>query len=354
MKIRFTLNIKQLLVTQGGFLALSREHPECFVSKVVFDIKKHTQVTILSEGIICFEPCGQSAKDIILSCGVHGNETAPIELCDAMVTDILLGNILLTERVLFIFANLKAMDIAKRFVDENLNRLFSQQFFIRSDNLNYEQERAIKLESAVSWFYQKPPQTQNEIPRKRFHYDMHTAIRPSKNEKFAVYPFLHAKPWDKFELQRLNACGVNTILLSGNPTGTFSYFSSHQFSAHAFTIELGKVNAFGQNDMSRFNQIDEYLRNWISGVAVSLKPYENKDFHIYKVNQVINKQKDDFTFTFDDDCPNFSDFKKGELIAKENGSEYRAEIDGEAIVFPNAQVEIGQRAALTVVPVELT
>jgi succinylglutamate desuccinylase len=74
---------------------------------------------------------------------------------------------------------------------------------------------------------------------------------------------------------------------------------------------------------------------------------------IYTVNQVINKQKDDFKLHFADDLANFSDFNEGDILASESGTEYRAQMSGEAIVFPNAKVEIGQRALLTVVPCEL-
>ena len=77
------------------------------------------------------------------------------------------------------------------------------------------------------------------------------------------------------------------------------------------------------------------------------------DLLIYRVNQVINRQQQDFKLHFDDETANFNDYSKGTLLASETGREYVAEYDGEAIVFPNAQVAIGQRALLTVVPTEL-
>ena len=67
------------------------------------------------------------------------------------------------------------------------------------------------------------------------------------------------------------------------------------------------------------------------------------------MNQVINKQQDDFTLNFPPDAPNFSAFPKDHLLAHETECEYRTQFEGEAIVFPNAEVEIGQRALLTVI-----
>jgi succinylglutamate desuccinylase len=339
--------VKSLLI-EGGFLALSRSAENLLPEPLCFKIAEHTLVNVIAEGIISFEPFEVSDKDVVLSCGIHGNETAPIEICDEIVKDILLENIVVAQRVLFIFGNLKAMDIAQRFVVENMNRLFSGAH--DTQPTNYERGRAKKLEQVVADFYTS--KSKNAL-RTRFHYDLHTAIRASKNDKFAVYPFLHDKPWDKTQLQILLACGVNTILLSGNPTTTFSYYSSHNFDAHAFTVELGKVKPFGQNDMSQFSQVDITLRRLITSKRLQLKEYVDTDFCIYKVNQVINKQQADFELNFSDDSPNFSDFPKGTILASETGCEYRAEYEGEAIVFPNADVEIGQRALLTVIPTQI-
>ncbi|WP_339723227.1 succinylglutamate desuccinylase [uncultured Paraglaciecola sp.] len=345
-------NTIQTLKQQGNFLALSRTQAPLFKDSFQFFIDAHTRVNVLAEGIISFETIAVSDKDIVISCAVHGNETAPIEICDDLVKKILTGKIVLKQRVLFLFGNLPAMDIAERFVEENMNRLFSgeHQNLAAGQKMNDERRRAKQLEDVVKNFYLGVDAEQG---RTRFHYDLHTAIRASKNDKFAVYPFQNGKAWDKHQLQILLACGVNTILLSGSPTTTFSYYSANEFNANAFTVELGKVMAFGQNDMGNFSGVVETLTALICGDDLKLKPYRADDFLIYEVNQVINKQQADFALNFALDAPNFSDFPKNHLLASESGCEYRAQFEGEAIVFPNANVEIGQRALLTVIPTEI-
>ena len=344
--------IIQTLKQQGNFLSLSRTQTSLFVTPFQFVIDEHTQVNVLAEGIISFEPIAESNKDIVLSCGVHGNETAPIEICDDLVKRILMGEILIKQRVLFLFGNLPSMDIAERFVEENMNRLFSgeHQNLASGQKMNDERRRAKQLEDAVKNFYLA---TNPEQGRSRLHYDLHTAIRASKNDKFAVYPFQNGKAWDKYQLQILLACGVNTILLSGSATTTFSYYSVNEFNAQAFTVELGKVMPFGQNNMDNFSDVVTTLTKLICGEELALKNYNDADFLIYEVNQVINKQQDDFVLNFALDAPNFSDFPKDHLLASETGGEYRAQFEGEAIVFPNADVEIGQRALLTVIPTNI-
>jgi succinylglutamate desuccinylase len=127
----------------------------------------------------------------------------------------------------------------------------------------------------------------------------------------------------------------------------------NELNANAFTVELGKVMPFGQNNMHNFSDLVTTLTQLICGVELALKHYTDSDFLIYEVNQVINKQQADFVLNFAPEAPNFSDFPKDHLLASETGCEYRAQFEGEAIVFPNADVEIGQRALLTVIPTDI-
>lgn len=337
----------QELIDNGQFLELSRRSPFLFENALTFTLNNSTEVEISAPGIISFFPQSNVSekKQIVLSCGVHGNETAPIEICDELVQRILKGELTLAHNVLFLFGNLPAMDIAERFVEENMNRLFSGAHSKGKGLINSERIRAKQLEDAVADFF-----VRND--GMRFHYDLHTAIRASKNEKFAVYPYLHERKHSKGQLAFLAACGVKTILLSESATTTFSYFSSHYHNAHAFTVELGKVRPFGENDMSRFDDAKQAITQLICKDNFAPE-IDIATLEIYRVNQVINKHYEDFTLHFEDDTPNFMDFPKGEVLASESGKQYVAEYDGEAIVFPNANVAIGQRALLTVVPTKL-
>ncbi|MBT0587305.1 succinylglutamate desuccinylase [Alteromonas oceanisediminis] len=331
-----------------GFLTLSRQQPSWFDTPKLLTLRTHTRVAITAPGIIEFTPKDYHGKAIVLSCGIHGNETAPIEILDELVNDLLNERRQPAQRLLVLFGNLPAMDIGERFCEENMNRLFSGAHSLPPGCVNAERRRAKALENAVSTFF-----LANTDAETRLHYDLHTAIRASKNEKFAVYPLLHKRRHSRSQLAFLAACGVKTILLSESPTTTFSYFSSTEFNAHAFTVELGKVRPFGENDMRQFAAAKNTLTQLVCDASYAPEPVPMDDLLIYRVNQVINKQHDDFALVFDDDEANFTDYSKGTILAEESGNTYVAEYDGEAIVFPNANVAIGQRALLTVVPTTL-
>ncbi|QOL24355.1 succinylglutamate desuccinylase [Thalassotalea sp. LPB0316] len=345
--------LKASLIKTGDFLSLTRQH-EWHMPAFDFVIESTdypTKVSVLDTGIIVFEPQTKTQKDIVLSCAVHGNETAPIEICAELVQQAILGQVTLTERVLFLFGNPAAMNIAERFVEENLNRLFSGAHSQDGGLKNKERVRAKVLEDAVRDFFEAT--NSNGSERERKHYDLHTAIRESKNDKFAVYPFRHGKPWKTSELSFLQACGVSTILLSHSPTTTFSYFSSNNFGADAFTVELGKVRPFGENDMSQFSDVKKTLKALITGKDLNLKPFDEAEFSIFEIDQTINRTRENFVLHFPDDAKNFTDYPVDYLLASDGDIEYRVRTEGEAIIFPNANVALGQRALLTVKPTKL-
>lgn len=340
--------MKNTLLQTGDFLGLTLANPDV-LTEMNFTLKNGTEVQIWDTGIICFEPVESGSKDIIISSGVHGNETAPIEIAAGIVKDLLLENIQLTQRLLVLFGNPPAINLAVREVTENMNRLFSGHHSKGAGLVNAERKRAKLLEESVSRFYHGKRVT-NKGTRNRYLYDLHTAIRGSRFEKFAVYPFLHGKPWQREQFEFLAACGVNTVLLMQTPATTFSYYASATHGAEAFTIELGKVRPFGQNDMSRFQQADTTLRQLISQLCANTRPFNEKDFNIYAVYRAINKQTQDFKLHFADDIENFTSYSVGTLLATDGDIEYRVEQEGEALIFPNAKVAIGQRAMLMVIP----
>ena len=59
-----------------------------------------------SPGVIAFEPKVKTDKSIVISVGVHGNETAPIEIVSRLINALLIGKQRLKVRLLVIVGNL--------------------------------------------------------------------------------------------------------------------------------------------------------------------------------------------------------------------------------------------------------
>jgi succinylglutamate desuccinylase len=330
------------------FLKLTLTHPD-FLPFADYQLENGTTIQVWDTGVIYCQPQHCGRQDIVLSSGIHGNETAPVELCSELLNDVLKGKLQLTERVLFLFGNPAAMNAGVREIKDNLNRLFSGHHSKEPGVQSAERERAKKLEAYVKRFFDDAPQGLRE----RKLYDLHTAIRGSRFEKFVVYPYLHGADWSKSQFEFLKACGANTVLLMQTPASTFSYFAAQSCKAHSFTIELGKARPFGQNDMSRFAQAAAALRALISGGELNTTEFNEADFNLYEVRRSIDKTTEAFKLHFADSIENFTTFEVGTLLASDEGVEYKVEVEGEAVIFPNPKVAVGQRAMLMVKPVSV-
>lgn len=294
-------------------------------------------------GILRIEPSQPTKTSLVLSVGVHGNETGPIELINNMLKDILSGALALNIRLLVLIGNPVSANAGKRFIDINMNRLFSGAW---KKFEGPEALRAKNLEQAIERFY-----AVNEQDDLRLHYDLHTAIRGSEYEKFAVYPYDHGAGYSIAQLRFLAASGLDAVLLSHQPTTTFSYYTNRVFGAHSFTVELGKVYPFGENDLSRFADIDSSLRQLMS---MSTLPEGNaSSVKVFSVEEALIKDAEDYVLNIGSDVKNFTGFDKDFCLAQSSLSKYTIKSDGDAIIFPNANVPIGQRTGLVVRPTTL-
>ncbi|MBV1911629.1 MAG: succinylglutamate desuccinylase [Kangiellaceae bacterium] len=345
--------------SNGDFLNFTRTWETGSEESFESSLSNGLKIRLYDIGILQIIPKSPSASYVLISSGVHGNETAPIEIVDKMVKDIWADKLEVKVNLMFIIGNPPAMNISKRFKIQNLNRLFSGRYqsIVNNDSKpDYECERARIIEQSVTDFFtvtldQKTEKIINPI---RYHFDLHTAIRPSKHEKFVVYPYLDERPWDKNHIAFFGGSDITTVLLGNQPAGTFSYYSSNRFNALSATVELGKVMPFGENDMNSFIGIDSNLRRLIRDEAPVIKPFNNTDYKVFEVKQDIIKTNDDFKLLLGDDVKNFTSFDKGTLLASDGNDEsYTVEKDGEAIVFPNNNVPVGQRVGVLLQPVKL-
>ena len=157
----------------------------------------------LGEGILQLLPTAPWRQATILSAGVHGNETAPIELLLQLTHDLSQGRQPLTQALLIVFGNLPAIRAARRYLHNDLNRLFGgRHLAVTPGN---ESRRAFALEQAVQAFYRAADAAG---PVNRGHLDMHTAIRGSLYRQFALLP-AHAGDFSPDFYQLLQASGID-------------------------------------------------------------------------------------------------------------------------------------------------
>lgn len=290
-------------------------------------------------GVVIFEPDSGGNKNIIISAGIHGNETAPVELVSALITAILTGKYRLKVRLMVIFGNLEAMRRGERYINIDLNRLFSGHY--AHYNACSETQRAALLQQAVADFYRTAP----VLPR--LHFDLHTAIRSSQHRAFGLLPYLDSGRYDQDMIAWLQSVGLEALVVSNAPAATFSYFSSNEFGASSCTLELGKARPFGQNDLQQFTGIQQGLVNLILDQVIDGEICA--ELQVYKVAEVITKLSEQFKLNLSGDVQNFTEFPKGFILASDRDVQYRVQEDRGYILFPNPKVKIGFRAGLLLV-----
>ncbi|RQS54226.1 succinylglutamate desuccinylase [Burkholderia sp. Bp8986] len=297
----------------------------------------------LGDGLLALEPAADEAGDaarasVLVSAGVHGDETAPIELLSMLVRDLAAGTLPLACRLLVVLGNVPAMRAGARYLDDDLNRLFSGRH--AQVPASREAPRAVQLEAAAAAFFAAAP-----AGSARWHVDMHTAIRASVFEQFALLPHTGTPPARKM-VEWLGDARIAAVLLHTAKGNTYSHYTAENCGALACTLELGKVRPFGQNDLSRFAPADRAVRKLVSGAPRDVDAALPR---VFTVIDQITKQSDALELFVAADVANFTAFARGTVLAQDGDYRYTVQHDEERIVFPNPAVKPGLRAGLLVV-----
>lgn len=291
----------------------------------------------VAEGVLRVDPPLPGKRHLLLSAGVHGNETAPVELLDRWLRRIVAGEIVPRHSLMLMLGNPAALRAGTRYVEQDMNRLFNGAH-LQSPGL--EGRRAARLERLASAFF--------EGATAGLHYDLHTAIRRSRFEKFALYLWQPDRSLPDAEYLRLAVAGMQAVLSHERPGHTFSAFTFRIPDVESFTLELGKARPFGANtglDTAAFEQAITALseaREMATHPDLALPPRMPAASSLIKLS-------DAFRFHLDDEVENFKPLAPGALIAVDGSRRWYVEHDRAYLLFPNPDVAIGQRAGLIVV-----
>ncbi len=293
-------------------------------------------------GVLALMPTAPdpAAGATLISAGIHGDETAPIELLGELLAALDAGQLRVGAPTLLIVGNRRAIMAGKRYIDTNLNRLFRRDTLLRDDE-RFECQRARELMQAVDQFMTK-------VSGPVLHLDMHTAIRDSRYPRFAIEPFSDT-PAPPAVWQLLADAGLQAGLSQHQHSWTFSHYTRHYHGAQGFTLELGRVAPFGSNDLEALSSMLDLLRARIAGLP--LKTSGRASLVRFKVVDEVMRDSDDFRLCFADDIANFTEFAPGSCLARDGAQgEWIVQDAPVHIVFPNAHVERGARALLLARP----
>ena len=300
-------------------------------------------VRLPARGILQIRASGHAPKrmSLLLSVGVHGDETAPIEMLAQLLAALARTPHALAVDLMVVVGNLDAIAQGLRFLDADLNRMFGDER--GALQASAEAPRADLIMRATAAFFAAPG-------GEKWHLDLHTAIRPSLYPTFAIVPDAIADPGKRALITWLGGAGIGAVILNSKLAPTYSAYSATQFGAISCTAELGQIGALGKNDLSAFAAtqaaLDSLLR---SGQTLA---FRHSAPHVFRVAQELVKRSDDFRMTFDRGTQNFTPLAPGAVIAHDGDTTLRVGPATEYVVFPNPEVRVGQRTGLMVVRLE--
>jgi succinylglutamate desuccinylase len=292
-------------------------------------------VTMPDKGILTVKGSGVRPA-VLVSVGVHGDETGPIEMVAYLLDRISRTPQTLAVDLMVCVGNVEAIAAGRRFMDADLNRMFRP---VRGDLDNTaEARRADAMIQATTDFF-------TGAGAERWHLDLHTAIRPSVYPMFAIVPDLIEDTAKKELINWMGEAAIEAIIMNPASAGTYSYYSAEHHAAAGTTIELGRVGTLGRNDMAQFVHASAALERLL---LQSAKGEQKLTPLVFKVAQNIIKLSDGFRMSFGRETQNFTAAPRGFVIATDGETTYTVQHDEEQVVFPNPDVRIGLRAGMMV------
>lgn len=274
---------------------------------------------------------------LLLSVGVHGDETAPIEMMAHLLDELANTPSAPAIDLMVVVGNPPAIAQGKRFIDGDLNRMFSAERGALQSAA--EAKRADAIMHATADFF-------DGQDAGKWHLDLHAAIRPSRYPSFAVVPGIIASARKPVLLGWLSKAGIGAAILNDKPAATFSAYTAITFGAASATVELGQVGRLGANDLSQFaatrSALDDFIRT-------GTPPVDDKVPHLFRVTQELVKRSNAFRMSCNEDTWNFTAQEPGTVIAEDGDLVYRVGDEAEYVVFPNPSVRPGLSAGLMVV-----
>ena len=295
-------------------------------------------VTLPAPGILTVKGSVPDPRrpSVLVSVGVHGDETGPIEMVAWLIEALSRTPRELAVDLMLCVGNIDAIAQGKRFIDADLNRMFRAERGALAGTAEAARADAL-VKATVDFFAGAGAQ--------RWHLDLHTAIRPSHYPMFAIVPEIIADAPRQALIDWLGEAAIGAVIMNPKSVGTYSYYSSEHHGAAGSTVELGRVGTLGQNDLSQFADASAALERLLRGrpaAAVKTAP------HVFATARQVIKLSDAFTMSVGRETWNFTPMKKGEVIATDGDTVYRVEHDEELVVFPNPDVRVGLRAGLMV------
>lgn len=309
-------------------------------------------------GVIIVTPHGGSNDPLVLAGGIHGDERAGVVTLDEIVHAITVGTLPVRRPVFLLYGNLAAMRSngqkgtrcapGDRGRTSNLNRCFGNGLFLSPQS--FAEARANDLMEVLEGELAGHPWIDAIDVHQSFFVPTVAAVRGSGDRSeytySMLYPRLGTAETLRWIYEQFSDIVAGAVLNSMNVQhSTFAGYMAQTFEARAATFEQGTI---GSTDPLTF--VPQLLSNLCHKIAGERTLFTPTGFDVWRSERPILKETECFTFLDDVGAPTATvpqDFVpvSHALIARDGSKEYRVEPDEDRLLFSNATVPLGDRAA---------
>lgn len=238
----------------------------------------------------------ESGPRVVLFSGVHGDEVSGVHAIEKLFFDFFTGSrSLLSGSLTLVRANEQALAAERRYLKQNLNRLFKEDYAPETDRGCYEFKRAQELKAILR--------------NCDYFLDLHSA-------PIAQEPFIVA---ERFAVDLFAKLGIPKIMTGWSKfsSGTIGGDAENYANAHgakSATLESGSHFDKRSNDVA-YTVALSFL--FVLGLITETKVPSSGPIQTVDVYSVVTKDFDDFRYT--GEPRNFKFIRKGEAFAYQNG-----------------------------------
>ncbi|WP_432773736.1 succinylglutamate desuccinylase [Francisella salimarina] len=303
----------------------------------VTKVKNGNLIKYYNDCIVAIFPTAKtSQKAMIVSVGIHGDETEPVELVYKLFNDLINGNITINRPLMIIVGNLEAIRQGKRQIEVNLNRCFDIDELSLNNSL--EHKRALDIITVIDHFKKELDAENTSI---ELLLDLHSYVYPDyfceyQDDKTQFAICVKEQPYNLSHEKILFACNLGKVITDINMKGTLVSFIVKKYPyITSMVFELGHAHKLGDNNPLDLENISNYLYTQVSEKYNQKIQRNSQQIEKYKFCPSVIKNNETFELNNNICLKNFTKYKKGTVLAYENGEViYKAPSDNHTVLFP--------------------
>ncbi|AEI36391.1 Succinylglutamate desuccinylase [Francisella salina] len=244
---------------------------------------------------------------------------------------------------MIIVGNLEAIRQGKRQIEVNLNRCFDIDELSLNNSL--EHKRALDIITVIDHFKKELDAENTSI---ELLLDLHSYVYPDyfceyQDDKTQLAICVKEQPYNLSHEKILFACNLGKVITDINMKGTLVSFIVKKYPyITSMVFELGHAHKLGDNNPLNLENISNYLYTQVSEKYNQKIQRNSQQIEKYKFCPPVIKNNETFELNNNICLKNFTKYKKGTVLAYENGEViYKVPSDNHIVLFPWPNRPIG-------------